>query len=222
MFNAGLMLVNERAQEFLRWWSALCLKDCSQNPRSGHFDDQAYLDLAIAYFPQIRPYVQGDENIGCWSFKTLGVQYSSDYPGQLNVETGKLIGSLHVTGADPAGFCAVKFAWDQMIRLLFDSTDQIPPHYNEVWTIHSRYWPQIRRVDEIYRAIGTRIGIREFRFPRALETFMVNGGQLLTKPWTPIRRHWRKRQYKASMTDPNGGWVHLPKKLLFRSQTDSD
>ncbi len=222
IYNAGLMAVDESALDFLGWWRLLCLDRCQKNVDTGHYDDQAYLDMAPVCFPRVHSYRGGDENVGGWNFETLGVhratRSSGKFSGGLALRGGKVVGSLHATHTDKHGFFEAKYAWDQMVNRMGTLEEPSKLLETMVWRLHEGYFPQIRRLEEIYQAVGNRIGKHELRFPAPLENFLLGPGRSLTQSWKPLRKVWRSLVLrKENSTDIH--WLKSQSKLFFNRQS---
>lgn len=67
MYNAGLVGAGQKGVEAMDWWADACYFACEQTPKKGLWDDQKYLDLIPAEFPDVHILKHRGVNVAYWN-----------------------------------------------------------------------------------------------------------------------------------------------------------
>lgn len=207
VFNAGMVLVSSGAQNFLEWWSKMCLDYYSTNKNAGYWVDQGFLDLAPTLFDSVGIYRRGDENVAFWNIETLSPAKAKDD-----------IGSYHAAGADRLGLFEAKFCWDQVANFYSSFQGRYHPGFPlSVFLQQKNYLPEANRSYYLHYFLHKLVPGAPFLLPRQVQHFFSRS----------VVRHlmetvlWFYRHYRAmvnwvwpSPIVSESHWVALQRRFL--------
>jgi hypothetical protein len=70
LFNAGFIGANKKGIEAINWWSEMCHYKIEKKNELGLFDDQKYLDILPAQFPDVKILKHQGCNLASWNVET--------------------------------------------------------------------------------------------------------------------------------------------------------
>jgi hypothetical protein len=99
LYNGGFVAVkqSENGQDFLKWWSSKCVKQCYVDVRSGVFVDQLWLNYAPLFFETCVPTRNPGINAAYWNLHERVIQYDGTAP----LVNGEPLIFFHFSGFDP-------------------------------------------------------------------------------------------------------------------------
>ena len=75
--NLGFFAVrnDDKALNFLEWWSDRCFTDCYNDPQFGIFTDQKWINLAIGFFPFVYTSLNPGYNVAFWNIDQRKIEF---------------------------------------------------------------------------------------------------------------------------------------------------
>jgi hypothetical protein len=70
LYNAGFIGVNQRGAEIINWWAEMCHYKTEEDPASGLFFDQKYLDILPVQFENVKILKHQGCNLASWNVQT--------------------------------------------------------------------------------------------------------------------------------------------------------
>jgi len=161
LFNSGLVGVNAGADDFLDWWSRMCLRFWGKDPKKGTYFEQGFLDLAPVQFEKVHIYRGQDHNIGPWNETDVGVELPESAPWIPRLRSGEPVKSFHAASPDLLGIYEVKISWDQVTCLIHGMPLSTLGEEFREWlvTAQARHWPALKRSVFIYQTFRYRFGV---------------------------------------------------------------
>lgn len=223
MFNTGLIVAKRGAEPLMDWWAKQCLNGISYDISTGHYMDQACLELGILYFDGIKIGKRLDENVAPWNRKTLKVTSDPYKPWRLVLNGGNPVGSYHAAGPDNSGYFEIKYAWDQMATFFSNikEPDTIEPFYANILEQQRLHWNQLNQLLRERARITERLHIKlKNPNPRIIAKYLDGWGSRMMVVWDLFYRGYRLLRSpftpKFSDCDPaQRRWIESQQEALF-------
>lgn len=99
-FNLGFIAVrnSEPTRDFINWWLDHLRENCWQNPDTGVFTDQKWINLAITYWPNFKSLTEPGLNVAYWNLHERKVDH---HEGHYTIN-GEPLYFFHFSGFSPS------------------------------------------------------------------------------------------------------------------------